>query len=1064
MSLFGGRSGLITAQADVDPLNQAMTPGIMTAGAATTLPTRRDSGNEGHAQPDSDCPNPDDQHRPARSCIMHLKPGTMRLGAVESVHLSLGILRRILMKLVSRISRSFTHIIPFFALLTLLFPLQTVAAAPFLTHDAGVIRLAHRVHVSHTIVVRHGHGPRGLFGPSFIHTLRSSALREQTPGHAASERRAAAEFGTVLTVHRHTILVRWTPWRTRVVHGKKLYLMTRGSSGHPVLEGLVMVSPRTWLAVPAADGHVTLRHAKSLAGLHPGMPLFLGGVLTHGGMRAGIVADLAAGRNIPLTKAEVSHARRVDYRPLGGARPESTQTGNFQGGLIGAGQLSYSYSDDFTNGGANSGVEIFEIPYVGVNIYVKRFDFIFDPTGSTNYNWPFQFSATNPGLYRTEQGSIPVQVTPQQLPNQASTYFVGLGFDVGLAFHVHTPVGCGTLDLQSCELDPSELHLGMGAINSTSGAAPMQGQDLSVPHQDCPGVGFSIPDTPFDIATLNLCFDETLHGSNFQADVSATGASAGPTTMYFDGSTPQTYSLLPTSNAVGLTFDNFQWDPSLEFGFNLQVNVAKVFTYNFPTVDFQSNGGFPMIGDSSLLSPVNLQLTSAPSEEDFTIPVSKEPTQLQYNTASLNCCFGLFNALTADYHDAVTVYGTLSNRAGYAVNGKMLNFELNNNPDETCSGATGYGGVASCQITVTDPPSSTPESVAISFAGDDTYAASSVTGGMLIVPEESGITYTGASQQDYHDTVTLSASLNEDTSGPAITNQPLTFALGSQSCTGMTGTDGSASCTININQEPGNTSVSVSFGGSSLYQSSSLTSLPFTIGREETSLTYNGAQLIANHRPATLGAMLQEDGTTAPAPAGQSVVLTLGSGAGAQSCTGTTDSSGTAACQIASVDQPDGNAAVSAAFTGDSYYRPSSDSSQQRLVFDYLPGGGSFALGNLTATSTDTVTWWGAQWAMLNSLSGGAAPDAFKGFVQQNTPAGDPTCGGSWSSKPGNSPSPPATVPDYMAVVVPSAVAKSGSTIEGDISKIVIVRTVPGYGPDPSQAGTGTVVATLCHS
>ncbi|HEV2687359.1 MAG TPA: hypothetical protein VGV35_02360, partial [Bryobacteraceae bacterium] len=106
----------------------------------------------------------------------------------------------------------------------------------------------------------------------------------------------------------------------------------------------------------------------------------------------------------------------------------------------------------------------------------------------------------------------------------------------------------------------------------------------------------------------------------------------------------------------------------------------------------------------------------------------------------------------------------------------------------------------------------------------------------------------------------------------------------------------------------------------------------------------------------------------------------------------------------------------------------------------------------------DTVTFWGAQWAKDNTLSGGAAPDAFKGFTD-TTPA---TCGGNWTSRPGNSSEPPDTVHPFIAVMVSSTITQSGDTITGDISKIVIVRTNPGYGPSPGHAGTGTVVAVVC--
>jgi hypothetical protein len=49
-------------------------------------------------------------------------------------------------------------------------------------------------------------------------------------------------------------------------------------------------------------------------------------------------------------------------------------------------------------------------------------------------------------------------------------------------------------------------------------------------------------------------------------------------------------------------------------------------------------------------------------------------------------------------------------------------------------------------------------------------------------------------------------------------------------------------------------------------------------------------------------------------------------------------------------------------------------------------------------------------------------------------------------------------------VIVSSNIKKSGSTISGNIVEIVIVKTNPGYGPDPGHAGTGTVVGVLCAS
>ena len=96
----------------------------------------------------------------------------------------------------------------------------------------------------------------------------------------------------------------------------------------------------------------------------------------------------------------------------------------------------------------------------------------------------------------------------------------------------------------------------------------------------------------------------------------------------------------------------------------------------------------------------------------------------------------------------------------------------------------------------------------------------------------------------------------------------------------------------------------------------------------------------------------------------------------------------------------------------------------------------------------------------MNSLSGGAAPAAFKGYAK--SPA-TPSCGAAWSTDPGNSTPPTAgPLPTYMAVLVTSTTTKSGSQINGNTPRIVRVKTNAGYAANPGHAGTGTVIATLC--
>lgn len=120
--------------------------------------------------------------------------------------------------------------------------------------------------------------------------------------------------------------------------------------------------------------------------------------------------------------------------------------------------------------------------------------------------------------------------------------------------------------------------------------------------------------------------------------------------------------------------------------------------------------------------------------------------------------------------------------------------------------------------------------------------------------------------------------------------------------------------------------------------------------------------------------------------------------------------------------------------------------------------GGTFVIGDGNAAVGNTVVFWGGPWAESNTLSGGDASSAFKGFA----PGRSPICVGAWASPPGGSSNPPATVPSYTAVLVSSSMAKHGSTIDGNSIHIALVRTDPGYGPTTDQSGTGAVVFMIC--
>jgi hypothetical protein len=211
-----------------------------------------------------------------------------------------------------------------------------------------------------------------------------------------------------------------------------------------------------------------------------------------------------------------------------------------------------------------------------------------------------------------------------------------------------------------------------------------------------------------------------------------------------------------------------------------------------------------------------------------------------------------------------------------------------------------------------------------------------------------------------------------------------------------------------------------------------------------------------------MSAVLKEDGTTPIG--GRTVTFTLGSGSSAQSCTGSTDLTGTAACTIAPVIQPLGPGTVIATFAGDGFFKPASASASVTLyAFTGTGNKSAFAIGDRNAVVGTSVTFWGKTWSTSNSLSGGTAPSGFKGFVQSPSTS-PPQCGDSWTTSTGNSSGPPSSVPTYIAVLVTSEVIQSGSTIfSGNVPEIVGIKVDPGYDGNPGHASTGTVMGVICH-
>jgi hypothetical protein len=139
------------------------------------------------------------------------------------------------------------------------------------------------------------------------------------------------------------------------------------------------------------------------------------------------------------------------------------------------------------------------------------------------------------------------------------------------------------------------------------------------------------------------------------------------------------------------------------------------------------------------------------------------------------------------------------------------------------------------------------------------------------------------------------------------------------------------------------------------------------------------------------------------------------------------------------------------------------------LVLAPTASAGSFTIGDGNAAVGTVVTFWGAQWWKLNTLSGGEpAPSSFKGWVN-SFPA--PECALAWTTGTGNSSeAPQAPLPAYIDVAVASKVNQEGSVIASRTTpKVVRVQTnlayekKSGYENDPGHEGVGIVREIVCE-
>ncbi|HEY5196800.1 MAG TPA: protease pro-enzyme activation domain-containing protein, partial [Solirubrobacteraceae bacterium] len=136
------------------------------------------------------------------------------------------------------------------------------------------------------------------------------------------------------------------------------------------------------------------------------------------------------------------------------------------------------------------------------------------------------------------------------------------------------------------------------------------------------------------------------------------------------------------------------------------------------------------------------------------------------------------------------------------------------------------------------------------------------------------ITYTGPSNANHGDTISLSATLDEAGSTTPLVGSQISFATHGESCDGTTDGSGHASCNVTINDAPGHYAAIAAFAGDSVHVAKSDTE-PFTVNWIATTTRYTGPTSGDYGVPVTLTASLTDD-SNSTGIAGETLHISFG--------------------------------------------------------------------------------------------------------------------------------------------------------------------------------------------
>ncbi len=335
-----------------------------------------------------------------------------------------------------------------------------------------------------------------------------------------------------------------------------------------------------------------------------------------------------------------------------------------------------------------------------------------------------------------------------------------------------------------------------------------------------------------------------------------------------------------------------------------------------------------LLGHIDQCSNSNAEYTANQSEDQF-LAQNPAVTQTQVGPTSITGTRPVIRAKRALLRGACCSFqGTnLSDTCTITQNTSQIA-----NPDaaQTEQLTTTAGTSGTCTGTISGTQNSTPFGSTQSGSNvDNTQTCQSGVCNGALIPTT--LTWSGATNRDYHQTADLAATLTRSDTNAPISGATVQLSMGAEGCSATTDTNGVASCNPQpiIQDVPGTYSASGTFTATNVYAGSATGPVTYTVNQAPTAttLTYTGPASVDYDNTLTLTANLGEADNPGTGVSGREVDFTItDGGANTQTCTGqTTNSSGDVSCTIQHVTllplQP---YTVTASFAGDAYYLASS--------------------------------------------------------------------------------------------------------------------------------------------